>query len=171
MHQFITDQPVFLNNKEAAMNRTGASLGIVIVLGVLLVATNAFSGQYTHSEVGAGGYDVVVYHTQGKAMRGTGFHAANFEGVTYLFTSKENRTKFLKAPDKYVPQFGGYCAFGAAMGKKLYADPTVWKIVDGKLYLNVDSKIQKKFEKDLAGNIAKANANWPKLIDQNPEGI
>jgi YHS domain-containing protein len=153
------------------MNRTNTSLGLFIVFGILLIATNAFSGQYTHSVVGVGGYDVVAYHTQGKAIRGTGFHAADYEGVTYLFISKQNRTQFLKNPDKYVPQFGGYCAFGAAMGKKLYADPTVWKIVDGKLFLNVDSKIQKKFEKDLSGNIAKANANWPKLMDKNPEGI
>jgi len=153
------------------MNRTNTSLGILIVFGILLIATNAFSGQYTHSVVGVGGYDVVAYHTQGKATRGTGFHAADYEGVTYLFTSKQNRTQFLKNPDKFVPQFGGYCAFGAAMGKKLYADPTVWKIVDGKLFLNVDSKIQKKFEKDLSGNITKAKANWPKLMDKNPEGI
>jgi YHS domain-containing protein len=169
--RLFTEHLVSLFDKEFAMDRTRTSFGIIIVFGMLLIATNAISGQYTHSEVGAGGYDVVAYHTQGKAMRGTGFHAADYEGVTYLFTSKENRSHFLKDPDKYVPQFGGYCAFGAAMGKKLYADPTVWKLVDGKLFLNVDSKIQKKFEKDLSGNIAKADANWPKLIDQSPEGI
>jgi hypothetical protein len=57
------------------------------------------------------------------------------------------------------------------VGKKIYADPTVWIIVDGKLYLNVDSKIQKKFERDLRGNLAKAYANWPKLVGAAPEGI
>jgi hypothetical protein len=114
---------------------------------------------------------VVAYHTQSRSLRGTGFHAAQHEGVTYLFTSKENRDKFLDNPDGYLPEFGGYCAFGASVGKKIYADPTVWKIVDGKLYLNVDSKIQKKFEGDLRGNLAKAYANWPKIEDKTPEGI
>ncbi len=74
-------------------------------------------------------------------------------------------------PQQYLPQFGGFCAFGAAVGKKLYADPTVWKLVDGKLYLNVDSKIQKKFERNLTANIAKAETNWPKLVDRTPEGL
>ena len=153
------------------MNRKNISIGTVIALGILLVATNAFSGDYTFSTVGVGGYDVVAYHTQGRAIHGTGFHAAKYEGVTYLFTSKENRDKFLKNPKHYLPEFGGYCAFGASVGKKIYADPTVWKIVNGKLYLNVDSKIQKKFESDLRGNLAKAYANWPKLKDKASEGL
>ena len=93
------------------------------------------------------------------------------EGVTYLFTSKNNRNKFLETPNRYLPEFGGYCAFGASVGKKIYADPTVWKIVDGKLYLNVDPKIQKRFERDLRGNLAKAYANWPKIEDKTPEGV
>lgn len=153
------------------MNRKSASIGTMIVLGILLMASNAFSGDYSFSSVGVGGYDVVAYHTEGKAVRGTGFHAARHDGVTYLFTSRENRDKFLDNPNRYLPEFGGYCAFGASVGKKIYADPTVWQIVDGKLYLNVDSKIQKKFESDLSGNLAKAYANWPKIHDNPPEGL
>jgi hypothetical protein len=153
------------------MDKKRTSLGIVIVLGILLVASNAFSGDYTFSSVGVSGYDVVAYHTQNRALRGTGFHAAQHKGITYLFTSKANRDKFLDNPNHYLPEFGGYCAFGASVGKKIYADPTVWKIVEGKLYLNVDSKIQKKFESDLRGNLAKAYANWPKLEDKTPVGI
>ena len=65
----------------------------------------------------------------------------------------------------------GYCAYGAAVGKKFYADPTVWKIVDGKLYVNLDKKIQKKWESDLSGNLKKAYVNWPKLQNSAPEGI
>jgi hypothetical protein len=130
------------------MSKKRASLSAVIVLGILLVASNAFSGEYSISSVGVGGYDVVAYHTRNKAARGTGFHAA-----------------------QHLPEFGGFCAFGASVGKKIYADPTVWKIVDGKLYLNVDSKIQKKFERDLRGNLAKAYANWPELEAMTPEGI
>lgn len=153
------------------MQKISASIGMVLMAGILFFATNAFSADFTHSIVGVGGYDVVAYHTQGKAIRGTGFHAAKYDGVTYLFASKEDRAKFLKNPVQYLPQFGGFCAYGAAVGKKFYADPTVWKLVDGKLYLNVDSKIQKKFESDLAKNIAKAEANWPKLKDRTPDGL
>ena len=104
-------------------------------------------------------------------MRGTGWHVAVHEGTTYLFASKSNRRQFVKAPEKYLPQFGGFCAYGAAVGKKFYADPTVWKIVDGKLYVNLDKKIQKKWESDLSDNLKKAHANWPKLQNATPEGI
>lgn len=153
------------------MRRTSGSLGVILMLGILLIAADAFAGDFTHSVVGVGGYDVVAYQTMGKAVRGTGFHAAEYNGVTYLFASKEDRAKFLKNPALYLPQFGGFCAYGASVGKKIYADPTVWKLVNGKLYLNVDANIQKKFERDLAGNIAKAEANWPKLVDKMPVGL
>lgn len=142
------------------------------LLAVFLVVTaSAQAGNYTFSNVGAGGYDLVSYYKDGKAVRGTGWHVAVHEGTTYLFSSKGNRKQFVKAPEQYLPQYGGYCAFGAAMGKKFYADPTVWKVVDGKLYLNLDKKMQKKFEKDLDGFIKKANANWPKLKNSAPEGV
>jgi YHS domain-containing protein len=153
------------------MDRKIKSIGTMVVLGILLVASNALAGEYAFSTVGVGGYDVVAYHTQNKALRGTGFHAARYEGVTYLFASKANHDTFLANPGRYLPEFGGYCAFGASVGKKIYADPTVWKLVDGKLYLNVDSKIQKKFEGDLRGNLDKAYANWPKLKGNTPVGL
>ncbi|CAB5106809.1 hypothetical protein D3OALGA1CA_1774 [Olavius algarvensis associated proteobacterium Delta 3] len=143
----------------------------VILAGVLLFAISAFAMNYNPSNVGANGYDVVAYFTDSKAVRGTGWHVAVHDGTTYLFSNKKNRKMFAKSPGKYLPEFGGYCAFGAAMGKKFYADPTVWKIVDGKLYLNLDQKIQKKFEKDVPGHLKKAYANWPKIKDKAPEGI
>lgn len=73
--------------------------------------------------------------------------------------------------EQYLPEYGGFCAYGLAVGKKFYADPTVWKIVDGKLYLNLDSKIQKKFESNLTANIEKADTNWPKLQNEKPTGL
>ena len=143
----------------------------MVVLGLVLTAAYAFAGNFNYSNVGAGGYDVVAYHTEGAAKRGTGWHVASHEGTTYLFSSKKNRKAFVENPDRYLPEYGGYCAYGLAVGKKFYADPTVWKIVDGRLFLNLDTKIQNKFEKDLSGNIEKADANWPKLINENPAGL
>ena len=148
-----------------------ALIGSMMVLALVFVATSGFAGNFTSSNVGAGGYDVVAYHTDGKATRGTGWHVASHQGTTYLFSSKKNRKLFVKNPDKYLPEYGGYCAYGLSIGKKFYADPTVWKVVDGRLFLNLDTKIQAKFESDLSGNIQKADANWPKVINQNPAGL
>ncbi len=143
----------------------------LVAASLLFLTTNAFSADFTNSNVGAGGYDVVAYFTEGNAKRGTGWHVAEHEGTTYLFSSKKNRKEFMKNPDRYLPQYGGYCAYGVAVGKKFYADPTIWKVVDGKLYFNLDSKIQKKFEKDVPGYITKADTNWPKVQNENPAGL
>lgn len=148
-----------------------ALIGSMMVLAFVFVATSGFAGNFTSSNVGAGGYDVVAYHTDGKATRGNGWHVATHQGTTYLFSSKKNRKLFVKNPDKYLPEYGGYCAYGLSIGKKFYADPTVWKVVDGRLFLNLDTKIQAKFESDLSGNIQKADANWPKVINENPAGL
>ena len=153
------------------MNRK-LSLNMAMVLAVFFWGTiAAYGADYNTSNVGAGGYDVVAYFEDGKAMPGTGWHVAVHEGTTYLFANKQNRNQFARSPEKYLPQFGGYCAYGAAVGKKFYADPTVWKIVDGKLYLNLDTKIQKKWEGDLSENLKKGYANWPKIKDADPAGI
>lgn len=151
------------------MKRT--TIGSMVVLVFVLTATYAFAGDFSHSNVGAGGYDVVAYHTERTAKRGSGWHIASHEGTTYLFSSKENRKAFIQNPEKYLPQYGGFCAYGLAVGKKFYADPTVWRIVDGRLFLNLDAKIQEKFVSDLSGNIRKADANWPKLKTDSPTGL
>jgi YHS domain-containing protein len=143
----------------------------IILAGILLMVASAYAANYNLSNVGANGYDVVAYFKDGKAIRGTGWHVAVHEGTTYLFASKKYRNQFVKAPEKYLPQFGGFCAFGVAMGKKFYADPTVWKIVEGKLYLNLDKKIQKKWEGHLSENLEKGYANWPKIQNNAPVGI
>lgn len=146
-------------------------IGTMVVLAFVLTAASGFAADFTYSNVGAGGYDVVAYHTEAAAKRGTGWHVASHNGTTYLFSSKKNRKLFLKNPEKYLPEYGGYCAYGLAVGKKFYADPTVWKVVDGRLFLNLDNKIQQKFESDLSGHIQKADTNWPTLKTENPAGL
>ncbi|MGJ8638958.1 MAG: YHS domain-containing (seleno)protein [Opitutaceae bacterium] len=107
-----------------------------------------------------GGYDLVSYHQDSGPVRGTGFQATKHEGVTYLFTSETNKETFEANPEKFLPEFNGYCAFGVALGKKFNTDPAIYEIVDGKLYLNLDGDIQKKWAADKAANIQKAHANW-----------
>ncbi len=144
-----------------------AVLGFTMLIAAA-VAAPAFAADYTHSTPGAGGYDVVSYFTDGKAMRGSGYHVTDHNGVTYAFTSEEHKKLFVSNPTKYLPAYGGYCAYGASVAKKFVADPEVWRIVDGTLYLNLDKGIQVKWEKDIPGNIKKADKNWIAIKDKAP---
>lgn len=127
--------------------------------------------EYLHSTPGTNGYDPVAYHTEGKPVKGNGWNVAEYEGVTYLFSNKKNRRMFEANPEKYLPEYGGYCAYGVAIGKKFAIDPEVWKIENGKLYLNLDTGIQKKWAKDIPGYIKKADANWPEIKEKAPSDL
>lgn len=113
-----------------------------------------------------GGYDPVAYFTEGKPTKGDFQITAEHDGAVYRFASEENRKLFLESPDRYLPQYGNYCAYGAAVGKKFSSDPTVWQIVDGRLYLNLDENIATQFNDDLQGNIAKADKNWGRIAEK-----
>ena len=139
-----------------------------LALAVLAAPISALAADFTHSTPGVSGYDVVSYQTGEKPLRGNGNHVATHEGVTYVFINEKNKETFERNPSRYVPAYGGFCAFGAAVGKKFVGDPDVWKVVDGRLYLNLDTKIQAKWNEDNAGNIRKANANWAKIKDTDP---
>ena len=110
------------------------------------------------------GYDPVAYFTEGKPVKGKSAYQHKWMGATWSFASAENRDLFQKNPEKYAPQYGGYCAYAVSQGGTANGDPHVWKIVDGKLYLNLNSNIQKIWEKDIPGYIKKANQNWPKIL-------
>lgn len=112
------------------------------------------------------GYDVVAYFTDGKPALGTSKYSVVHEDATYRFASQEHADAFKATPAKFVPGYGGYCAYGVALGAKFDGDPLLWTLVDGKLYLNLDRDIAAAFAKDKAGNIKKADANWPKLADK-----
>lgn len=117
------------------------------------------------------GYDPVAYFTAGKPIKGDAQFNAKHEGATYHFANAGNRDAFLKSPAKYAPAFGGYCAMGAVFEKKLDGDPNLWKVVDGKLYLNVNEPAAKRWNEDVNGNISKANAAWPKIKDKAPNDL
>jgi YHS domain-containing protein len=117
------------------------------------------------------GYDAVAYFTTGKPTLGDARFTARHGGASYHFASEANLKTFQARPETYVPQFGGFCAMGAALGKKLDVDPTQFKVVDGKLYLNVNADVFKRWSEDVAGNIAAANLNWPMIKDKAPESL
>lgn len=142
-------------------------LGAMAMLAVA-ISTPALAQDYTHNTPGVGGYDPVAYFTDGKPMRGSGYHVTVHDGVAYAFTSEAHKKLFEANPLKYLPAYGGYCAYGVAVGKKFIVDPEAWKIVDGTLYLNLDKTIQHKWEKDIPGYIKKADSNWPEIKDKAP---
>ena len=138
---------------------------------VSVVATPALAGDVTQSTPGISGYDPVSYFTDGKAMKGSGYHVADYKGVTYAFASKDHKQLFEDNPEKYVPAYGGYCAYGVAVGKKFVSDPEAWKVVDGTLYLNLDKDIQSKWLQDVPGYIKKSEANWKEIKDKAPSDL
>lgn len=155
--------------------KCGTYFFTVVFLLIAFFTFNASAGtQNNGTEISApvmGGYDPVSYFNAENPMRGNGSHTATHNGGTYLFANKENKEAFMANPRKYSPQFGGYCAYGVALGKKFYSDPTIWKIVDGKLYLNLDKKIQKKWNEDMKSHITKAHSNWRGIEHKHPSAL
>ena len=136
------------------------------LVGSALAAPNV-----AHSTPGVNGYDLVSYHTSKRPVRGNGHFVSVHDGVAYLFSSEENQAQFDRNPDKYVPAYGGYCAFGVSVGKKFIGDPEVWRIVNGRLYLNLDANIQDQWLKDVPGRIKTADAKWEEIINKDPSKL
>ena len=145
---------------------------LISILMLTGLTANVFAANiHANSTTGVQGYDLVSYHTSDGPVRGNGHHLSVHDGVTYLFANKENKQAFDQNPQKYLPAYGGYCAFGVSVGKKFVGDPEVWKVVDGRLYLNLDKNIQKDWEKDIPGRIEAANKHWVKIKDAAPETL
>jgi YHS domain-containing protein len=111
------------------------------------------------NDVAVKGYDVVSYF-KSAPRKGKKSFAASYDNAVYYFASAENRDAFKADPSKYAPQFGGYCAMGVALNKKLDVDPLAYRVVDGKLYLNLNKQVQKKWLTDINGYISTAERNW-----------
>ncbi len=109
------------------------------------------------------GYDVVALVSGLGVVPGQAKHTYVNDGVAYYFASEEAMKLFAENPEKYMPQYGGYCAYGVALGKKLDGSPRFADIVDGKLYLFLNADVYRAYEKDKAGILAKAAANWPEI--------
>jgi hypothetical protein len=120
----------------------------------------------TFSNAALGGYDSVAYFLERKPVKGDRRYVHEWMGAEWRFVSAENRERFIAAPQRYAPQYGGYCAWAVAQGYTASGDPQNWKIVDDKLYLNYDNVVQKKWEADIQGFIVKADKNWPTVLGQ-----
>jgi hypothetical protein len=117
-------------------------------------------------ELAVKGYDVVAYTTAGAAVEGVAQFQFRWNDAVWQFASAANRDQFSRDPARYAPQFGGYCAWAVSRGYTADIDPQAFRIVDGKLYLNYSKSVQRRWEQDVPGNVIKAVANWPGVLNK-----
>ncbi|MBC7768760.1 MAG: YHS domain-containing protein [Phycisphaerales bacterium] len=146
-------------------------LAIAVLIAPLALAAPAHADQapvYTGllSRVAIGGYDPVAYFTSGRPVRGDAQHRITHQGYEYRFASAANLAAFRASPSRYLPQYGGYCAWAVAQGYTAAGNPQNWRIVDGRLYLNYNDEIQQRWERDIPGFIGSANTNWPNVLSR-----
>jgi len=152
---------------------TNLHKGALTTLAAFLILAGAYNvlAKNNTQTVGAGGYDVVAYQTQSKAVPGDTNLVSYVDDTAYLFTSKENKLLFDANPKKYLPEFGGYCAMGLTMRKKLPINPEAFTVVDGRLYLNLNEVVLEKWRKDRANNIINANKVWGDIENTHPSQL
>ena len=155
------------------MNR-GKNIGRVVIpmlfiIALTVAASTALAIEPVFSTYLGGairGYDPVAYFTEGRPVRGKSAHRLEWMGATWYFASAKNRESFEAKPEKYAPRYGGYCAWAVSQGYTASTDPDAWSIVEGALYLNYSLGVKKQWEQDIPGNIAKADVNWPKILQR-----
>ena len=144
---------------------------MIILLAMVGLTTTAQAAEFVNSAPAVQGYDVVSYQTEKRPVRGNGHFTAAHNGATYIFSSQENLDTFKADPDRYAPAYGGYCAYGVSVGKKFIGDPEVWRVVDNRLYLNLDASIQDEWFKDVPGRIKTADKKWGEIKNKNPASL
>ncbi|MFC2950391.1 YHS domain-containing (seleno)protein [Marinicaulis aureus] len=146
---------------------TAAAIALIFSSSVPSFAAdenNVSSGITTAgAPLGLHGVDAVALTTLNAVAEGDAAHTVVIDGVAYYFASAKSAGQFKAAPEKYIPQYGGFCAYAVALGKKLDGDPRYADIVDGKLYLFVNADIFEKYKKDSKRILAKAEAKWPSI--------
>lgn len=152
-----------MNRRSVLVGAGALALTPVAAVPVMAGKAEIFTGLL--SWTAAGGYDVVAYFTEGRPVEGRSEFTTEWKGATWRFASRENLEAFKVDPEAFAPQYGGYCAYGVSEGYAVKGEPEIWKIVAGKLYLNYSKAVQKSWEEDIPGHIAKADANWPKVLE------
>ena len=146
--------------------RTVLSL-LIAAPAVAALAPNAMAQSsqiYAENGIAVDGTDVVAYFTESAPVAGNPAITLDWMGVKWRFSSQENRAAFEANPAAYAPQYGGYCAYAVSQGYTAPTVPEAWTIYDGKLYLNFSTGVRSRWERDIPGHIAAANANWPGVL-------
>ena len=113
------------------------------------------------------GYDAVAYFSEGRAVPGLRDFSTEWMGATWRFSTLEHLERFDTEPEKYAPQYGGYCAYAMARGDTVSSDPKAWSIVDGKLYVNYSAPVKRNWDRNAMMYIEQADTHWPRLRDAN----
>ncbi len=144
------------------------SIGAFLAAGTGLLPRIALAEKLevfaTSRGIAINGFDPVAYFTQGAPVEGVEEHSAMWKRSRWYFSSAENRALFVADPEKYAPQYGGYCAFAVSRGYTAPTVPEAWTVTDGKLYLNFSLGVRDIWSRDMQGNIVKADANWPEVV-------
>ena len=139
----------------------------VFLFGTLMAssASAAIDAIYTgfFSNEALRGYDTVAYFTEGRPIEGSDDFTTEYMGATWKFSSQQHLDLFLADPEKYAPQYGGYCAWAMSNGDTASAEPDLWTIHEGKLYLNYSKRVNRRWQEDIPGFISKADQHWPTL--------
>lgn len=149
--------------------------GLAAIAVAATLATTAFAGEFdvnvTSTDLALRGVDPVSYFTAGEPLQGEVNITSEHNGAIYRFTSEETKATFEADPEKYAPQYGGFCAFGLANGFKFDGDPDVWRIVDDRLYLNLSPAVSEIWQKDIPGYIETAENLWTDVKDADPAAL
>lgn len=144
-----------------------ATSTLAFALGSLVVApahaSDAIKPIFSTEAGAIRGYDPVAYFKLNKAVKGKASITTEWQGATWHFSNAANRDAFAADPEKYAPQYGGYCAYGVAQGYTPEIDPAAFKVLNNKLYLNLNQTVLKKWKLDIPGYVKDADQNWPEL--------
>jgi hypothetical protein len=145
---------------------TSAALVSVAIATAMAVASAQQQPAWNADRTGLAvqGYDVVAYATDRAAVRGRAEFEYRWQNVVWRFASAAHRDAFASAPERYAPQFGGYCAWAVSRGYTADVDPQAWRIIAGRLYLNYSKRVQRMWEQNVETNIATGLANWPGVL-------
>jgi YHS domain-containing protein len=165
--------------EEWIMNILAKSLTLAAIMGLSGIAGPALAYDITSkapvnvtaAKIALQSHDPVAYQTVGKPVLGSEAFTAEFEGATYRFASDANRKLFIANPAKYAPLHGGFCQMGAANGKKLDGDPTLFRVENGRLAVFSYPAALEAFKKDTEGNAKKAETNWATIRDKAPREL
>lgn len=151
------------NERTTLRTRILGSLALFALVAAPALATDPVNKSF-FGGVAIDGYDPVAYFTDAKPVEGKKAFEHEWNGAVWRFASAEHRDRFAAEPEKYAPQYGGYCAWAVSQGYTAGIDPDAWTIRDDKLYLNYSLDIQKKWLADVEQRIEEGDANWPKLL-------
>lgn len=142
---------------------------LILLIAAVSVSTFAQTSKSTKNvnvekNIAIQGYDPVAYFESSKAIKGSKAIATTYQEAVYQFSTESNKTVFLKNPTNYLPQFGGFCAYGMSEGYEAPIQPEAFTILDNKLYLNYNLETKEAWLKDKKNRIQKADVNWAKII-------